>query len=85
MTTLNELRTLAEIYVENKVKENSEKTERFKVKNLLFASTGFGDINVENCEIRVTGTNEITVNVDMPITVFRAWKKYQDDFYNNNK
>ena len=31
--------------------------------------------------VKATGENEIEVHTDLPLEIFRAWKKYSDDFY----
>ena len=84
--TIAELRELfgykAEIYVAIYTNEDCTKIERFKVENLLYGTSGFASIDVKRI-IEVTGKNKITVFPDMPLTVFRAWKEYQDKAYNN--
>lgn len=85
--TIAELREVfgyeAEIYVAIYTNEDCTKIERFKVENLLYGTSGFASIDVKR-RIKVTGENEITVFPDMPITVFRAWKKHQEKHYNEN-
>ena len=86
--TIAELRELfgykAEIYVAVYTDEDDTEIERFKVKNLLFGTSGFASIDVKR-RIKATGENEITVFPDMPLTVFRAWKEYQDKAYSEEE
>lgn len=86
--TIAELRELfgykAEIYVAVYTDEDDTEIERFKVKNLLFGTSGFVSIDVKR-RIKATGENEITVFPDMPLTVFRAWKEYQDTAYSEEE
>lgn len=74
----------AEIYVAAYTDENCTEIERFKVENLLYGTSGFASIDVER-GIKATGENEITVFPDMPLTVFRAWKEYQDKAYSEEE
>ena len=86
--TISGLRELfeykADIYVAAYTNKNCTEIERFKVENLLFGTSGFASIDVK-FRIKATGENEITVFPDMPITVFRAWKEYQDKAYSEEE
>lgn len=86
--TIAELREIfgykADIYVAVYINKNCTEIERFKVENLLYGTSGFASIDVER-RIKATGENEITVFPDMPLTVFRAWKEYQDKAYSEEE
>ena len=56
-------------------------TERFEIKNILYGNNSFADISICFNDVRAIGSNQIEVTTDMPIEIFRAWKKYSNDFY----
>ena len=58
-----------------------DKTERFEIKNILYGNSSIADMTLNFSAVKATGENEIEVHTDLPLEIFRAWKKYSDDFY----
>lgn len=58
-----------------------DKTERFEIKNILYGSSAFADISIRFSDIKAAGENEVEIDTDLPLEIFRAWKKYSDNFY----
>ena len=58
-----------------------DKTERFEIKTILYGSNAFADTSIGFSDIKAAGKNEVEIHTDMPLEIFRAWKKYSDDFY----
>ena len=61
--------------------EELEKTERFEIKNILYGNSSIAEMPLSFSAVRAAGENEIEVHTDLPLEIFRAWKKYSDDFY----
>lgn len=55
--------------------------ERMEITNLLYGSSGFGNLEIGRESIEVVKKNVVEISVRMPDVVFAAWKKYNDDFY----
>lgn len=51
--------------------------------HLLLGCPTFAEMPLTIQSVQAIGENEVVADVDMPLEVLRAWKKYSDDFYNN--
>lgn len=83
---LDELRSMfpsgTKIYAVNNIHNADEEVvgvERLEIKNLLYGSSGFCNLDIRH--IKAVGKDEIEIEMRMPDAVFAAWKKYSDDFY----
>lgn len=61
--------------------DDHESVERFEIKNILYGNSSIADMTLNFSAVKATGENEIEVHTDLPLEIFRAWKKYSDDFY----
>ncbi len=49
---------------------------------LLLGVTSFAEIPIAIRNVQAVGENQIVTEIDMPVDILRAWKKYSDDYYN---
>lgn len=49
--------------------------------HLLLDCPAFAEIPLVIQSVHAIGANEIVVDVDMPVEILSAWKKYSDDYY----
>ena len=64
--------------------EEKSPTLTLQATNLLFGCRAFSSIAVTIKSIKATAENPIEITIDIPTQVLEAWKKYSDDYYNNN-
>ena len=84
--TIKELRDIFKngtkiFLVANVYSDDEVKTERFEIKNILYGNSSIAEMPLSFSTVRAAGENEIEVHTDLPMEIFRAWKKYSDDFY----
>lgn len=51
--------------------------------HLLLGCPAFVETPLMIQSVQAVGENEVVAEVDMPVDILRAWKKYSDDYYKN--
>ena len=49
--------------------------------HLLLGCPTFAEMPLVIQSVQAIGENEVVAEVDMPVCILRAWKKYSDDYY----
>lgn len=49
--------------------------------HLLLGATSFAENPIAIRNVQAVGENQIVAEIDMPVDILRAWKKYSDDYY----
>ena len=50
--------------------------------HLLLGAASFAEIPIVIRNVQAVGENQIVAEIDIPVDILRAWKKYSDDYYN---
>lgn len=89
--TINEIKmlftTATKIYAVNDILDADEEVigkDKMEITDLLYGSSGFGNLEVGIRAVEVIGKNKVEIDVRMPQAVFEAWKKYNDDYYQHH-
>lgn len=80
--TIKELKSLftsdTEISI---VSQDDDSIVSVPLTHLLFGCPTFAEMPLMLQSVQAVGENKIVAEIDMPLCVLRAWKKYSNDYY----
>lgn len=77
-----DLRELFEINTKFYLQNPDDNTDDFEIKNILFGTQAFADMELVITSIKAIAKNKIIISIfDMPTEVYQAWKKYNERGY----
>lgn len=63
------------------VSQDEDSMMSVSLTHLLLGCPTFAEMPLVIQSVQAIGENEVVADVDMPVEVLRAWKKYSDDYY----
>lgn len=74
-----DLKGLFEINTKFYLQNPDDNTDDFEIKNILFGTRAFADMELVITSIKAIAKNKIIISIfDMPTEVYQAWKKYNE-------